>query len=146
MVRHCFLGFGSYVEPVQKVHSVFFLDLCQFLCRLQYLYYVEANQSGSSPESLERENTFCTITFQKCKKIKKFNLVSTLAQWDLSKNALKKTYFQLLGPTDFFPKRCGNLSGCFYHIDSQPLYLEEPNRLPSPTRINSSVCLYIPAD
>ena len=29
-------------------------------------------------ESLERENTFCTITFQKCKKIKKINLVSTL--------------------------------------------------------------------
>ena len=26
------------------------------------------------------------------------------------------------------------------------VYLEEPNRLPSSTRINSSVCLYIPAD
>jgi len=36
---------------------------------------VEANQSGSSPESLERDNTFCTITFQKCKKIKKLYLV-----------------------------------------------------------------------
>ena len=70
MVRHRFLGFGSYVEPVQT-RSVFFLDLSEFLRRPQYLYYVEANQSGSSPESLERENTFCTITFQKCKKIKK---------------------------------------------------------------------------
>ena len=79
MVRHRFLGFGSYVEPLQTVRSVFFLDLCEFLRRPQYLYYVEANQSGS-PESLERENTFCTITFQKCKKIKTFNLVSTLAQ------------------------------------------------------------------
>ena len=78
MVRNRFLGFGSYVEPVQKVRSVFFLDLCEFLRRPQYLYYVEANQSGSSPESLKRENTFCTITFQKCKKIKKINLVSTL--------------------------------------------------------------------
>ena len=72
--------FGSYVEPVHTVAvgSVFFLDLSEFLRRPQYLYYVEANQSGSSQESLERENTFCTITFQKCKKIKKFNLVSTL--------------------------------------------------------------------
>ena len=69
-IRHRFLGFGLYVEPVQMVRSVFFLDLCEFLRRLQYLHYVEANQSGSSPESLERENTFCTITFQKCKKKK----------------------------------------------------------------------------
>ena len=58
-----------------------------------------------------------------------------------------------------------NLGGCILmrdtyieraiseHIRSESVYsinLEEPNRLPSPTRINSSVCLsvclYIPAD
>ncbi len=46
-----------------------------------------ANQSGPSPESPGRENTFCTITFQKYRIIKFFKLISRLAQW--SKNALR---------------------------------------------------------
>ncbi len=50
--RHRFLGFGSYVEPVQTVRSVFFLDLCEFLRRPQYLYYMEA---GKSVRFLPRE-------------------------------------------------------------------------------------------
>ena len=41
-----------FLRRVHTVRSVFFLDLSEFLRRPQYLYYVEANQSGSSPESL----------------------------------------------------------------------------------------------
>ncbi len=104
MVRHRFLGFGSYVEPVQT-RSVFFLDLSKFLRRPQYLYYVETNQSGSSPESLERENTFCTITFQKCKKIKK-QLGKYTGSMRSIKKCIKIDLFPIIGSTDLFPKRC----------------------------------------
>ena len=61
-------------------------------------------------ESLERENTFCTITFQKCKKIKKINLVVHWLNDEIYPNIQKCIKIDLfpiiIGSTDFFPKRC----------------------------------------
>ena len=50
------------------------------------------------------------ITFQKCKKIKKFNLVSTLLN-EIYQKCIKIDLFPLFGSTDFFPKRCRQVSG-----------------------------------
>jgi hypothetical protein len=68
------------------------------------------DQSGTSPESPGRENTFSNITFQKYRKIFFFKLKSTVAQLDLSKNALKLTNFQLVGQLDFLRARENNRS------------------------------------
>ncbi len=70
------------------------------------------NQSGSSPESL----TFiCTITFQKCKKIKKFNLVIHCSMKSIQK-CIKIDLFPIIGSTDFFPKRCRQVVRSFLPV------------------------------
>ena len=88
----------------EGIGAWFFLDLCEFLRRPWYWFYMMANQAGPSRESPGMENTFCTITFQKYIKIKFFKLTSRLAQWDLSKNT-KTSQFQFVWPLVFFQKK-----------------------------------------
>jgi hypothetical protein len=83
MVRHRFLEFGSYVETVQTVRSVFFLDLREFLHTPQYYTTWRQISQVPPPRHILYHN------FSEMQKNKKINLVSTLTQWDLSKNALK---------------------------------------------------------
>ncbi len=65
-----------------------------------------ADQSGTSPESPGRENTFRTITFQKYRKIFFFQIEKYSGSMRSIQKCIKNQQFPIGGLAGFFPKKC----------------------------------------
>ena len=67
-------------------------------------YYVEANQSGSSPESSPKHILY--HNFSEMQKNKKIQLGKYTGSMRSIQKCIKIDLFPIIGSTDFFPKRC----------------------------------------